>query len=96
MIPDEKLPVPPKATSVNIGAPIVQTPKVRESDVLQVQNPLNTDNNRGSSTQTPPKPTHNLVLTKDKEGTSSARPKRTIIKPIRYKDINSISNNVSA
>ena len=57
---------PPKASSVNVGAPIVQAPQLSESDSPQLQNPLSIDNNKGSSTQSPPKPTHNLVLTKDK------------------------------
>ena len=41
--------VPPKATSVEIGVPIVQAPQLSESDSPQVQNPLSTDNNKGSS-----------------------------------------------
>ena len=38
-MPDEKLPVPPKATSVNIGAPIVQAPLSVKEIVPQVQEP---------------------------------------------------------
>ena len=31
-MPDKKLPVPPKATGVNIGTPIVQAPQLSKSD----------------------------------------------------------------
>ena len=37
-------------------------------------------------------PTQNLVHTKDEEGMVKGRPKRTIVKPIRYRDVNSINN----
>ena len=60
--------VPPKATSVKIGAPIEQTPQLSESDSPQVQNPLNTNNNKGGSVLNPPKPTIDLVPKKDIPG----------------------------
>ena len=60
--------VPPKATSVKIGAPIMQAPQLSESDSPQVQNPLSTDNNKGGSVLNPPKPTINLVPKKDIPG----------------------------
>ena len=66
VIPDEKLPVPPKATSVNIGAPIVQAPQLSKGDSPKVHTPIYTDNNKGSSTKSAPKPSHNLVPTKYK------------------------------
>ena len=50
-----------KATSVNIGAPIVWAPQLSESDSPQVQNTLSTNNNKGGSIQNPPKPNMNLV-----------------------------------
>ena len=60
--------VPPKATSVKIGAPIVWAPQLSESDSPQVQNPLSTNNNKGGSVLNPPKPTINLVPKKDIPG----------------------------
>ena len=87
--------VPSKAMSVNVGSPRVQAPQLKKSDSPQVDIPLSTNNNNGSSPKSPPKPTKNLVHTKDKEGISKARPKRTIVKPIRYRDVNSITNIIS-
>ena len=49
VIPDEKLQVPPDASSVNIGAPRVQAPHLSKSDSPQVHIPLSTNNNKGSS-----------------------------------------------
>ena len=60
--------VPPKATSVKIGAPIAWAPQLSESDSPQVQNPLSTNNNKGGSVLIPPKPTINLVPKKDISG----------------------------
>ena len=60
--------VSPKATSVDIGAPIVQAPQLSESDSPQVQNPLSTNINKGASVLNPPKPTINLVPEKDVPG----------------------------
>ena len=57
-----------KATSVNIGAPIVWAPQLSESDSAQVQNPLGTNNNKGGSLLSPPKPAINLVPKKDVPG----------------------------
>ena len=52
----------PKATGVNIGAPlVVWAPQYSESDSPKVQNPLSTNNNKGGSVVSPPKPTINLV-----------------------------------
>ena len=76
--------MPQKVTSVNIGAPRVQAPQIKKSDSPQVYIPLSTNINKGSSPKSPPKPTTYVVLANDKEGISKARPKRTIIKPIRY------------
>ena len=56
--------VPPKATSVKIGAPIVRAPQLSEIDSPQVQNPLSANNNKGGSEVIPPKPTINLVTKK--------------------------------
>ena len=87
VIPDEKLQVPPKAMSVNLHVPIlVWSSQSSKCDSPQVHKPLSTDNKRGSSPKSPPKPTHNLVYTKDKEGLSRERSKRTTIKSIRYRD----------
>ena len=94
VIPDEKLKVPLKASSVNLGAPRIQAPQLSKSDSPQVQISLSTNNNKGSSTKSPPKPTQDLVHTKDEEGIEKGRPKRTIVKPIRYRDVNSITNNI--
>ena len=94
VIPDEKLKVPPKAPSVNLGAPKIQASKLSKSDSPQVQTPLSTDNNKGSSPKSPPKPTQDLVHAKEGEGIVKGRPKRTIVKPIRYRDVNSITNNI--
>ena len=60
--------VPPKATSVKIGAPIVQAPQISESDSPQVQNLLTTDNNKGGLVINPLKPAINLVSKKDVPG----------------------------
>ena len=90
VIPDEELKVPPKASSVNVGAPRIQAPQLSKSDSLQAQIPLSTNNNKGSS----PKPTQDLVHAKDEEGIEKERPKRTMVKPIRYRDVNSITNNI--
>ena len=68
VILNERMPIPPKATSVKIGASIVWAPQVSESDSPQVQNPLSTNNNKGGSVQNPPKPTINLVPKKDIPG----------------------------
>ena len=94
VIPDEKLKVPPKASSVNIGAPRIQAPQLCKMIVPQVQIPLSTNNNKGSSPKSPPKPTQDLVYAKDEGGIEKGRPKRTIIKPIRYRDVNSVTNNI--
>ena len=94
VIPDEKLKVPPKTSSVNLGAPMIQAPQLSKSDSPQAQIPLSTDNNKGSSPKSPPKPTQDLVHAKDGEGITKGRPKRTIVKPIRYRDVNSITNNI--
>ena len=64
VIPDEKLKVPPKASSVNIGAPRIQAPQLHKSDSPQVQIPLSTNNNKGSSPKSPPKPTQDLGVCK--------------------------------
>ena len=93
VIPDEKLKVPPKASSVNLGAPRIQAPQLSKSDSPQVQI-SSTDNNKGSSHKSPPKPTQDLVHAKKGEGIEKGRPKRTIVKPIRYRDVNSITNNI--
>ena len=95
VIPDENLQVSPKAISVNVGAPRVHAPQLSESDSPQVHIPLSTNNNKGRSPKNQPKPTQALVHTKDEEGISKARPKRTIIKPIRFRDVNSITNIIS-
>ena len=60
--------VPPKATSAKIGAPAMQAPQLSESDIPQVQNPLSTNNNKGGSVLSPPKPTINLMPKKDVSG----------------------------
>ena len=60
--------VPPKATSVKIGAAIVWAPQLSESDSPQVQNPLGTNNNKDGSVLNPPKPTINEVPKKDIPG----------------------------
>ena len=60
--------VPPKTTSVKIGAPIVWAPQLSESDSPQAQNPLSTDNNKGGSVLNPPKPPINLLPKKDIPG----------------------------
>ena len=86
--------MPPKASDVNIGAPRIQAPQISKSDSPQVQIPLSTNNNKGSSPKSPPKPTQDLVHTKDEGGMVKGRPKRTIVKPIRYRDVNSITNNI--
>ena len=80
---------------MNIDAPRVQAPQLSKSDSPQVHIPLSTDNNKGSSPKSPPKPTQNLVHTKDEEGIEKGRPKRTIVKPIRYRDVNSTTNIIS-
>ena len=67
-MPDEMLPVPLKVTSVNIGAHIVQAPELSKGDSSKAHIPISTDNNKGSSTKSPPKPIHILVLPNDKEG----------------------------
>ena len=53
---------------MNIGVPIVWAPQLSESDSPQVQNPLNTNNNKGGSIQNPPKSNINLVPKKDIAG----------------------------
>ena len=80
---------------MNIGALIVQAPQLSESDSPEVHTQLSTNNNIGSSPKSLPKPTYNLMHTKDKEGISKARPKRTIVMPIRYRDVNTITNIIS-
>ena len=55
VIPDEKLQVPPKASSMNIVAPRVQASQLSKSDSPQVHIPLSTNNNKGSSPISPPK-----------------------------------------
>ena len=63
-------------------------PRLNERDSPQVQNPVSTDNNIGNFISHPPKPTNNLVPSKDDtEGTGSLQPKRTVIKPIRYRGV---------
>ena len=91
VIPDEKLKVPPKASSVNIGAPRIQAPQLSKSDSPQVHIPLSTDNNKGSSPQSPPKITCIQRMKRHCKG----KTKRTIIIPIRYTDVNSITNIIS-
>ena len=62
----EKLLVPTKATSVNIGAPlVVWIPQSSVGDSPQVLNPMSTDNNKGGSILSCPKPAINLVPKKD-------------------------------
>ena len=95
VIPDGNLQVSPKATNVNIGAPRVQAPKLSKSDSPQVHIAASTNNNKGSAPKSPLKPIQDWVHTKDKEGISMGRPKRTRVKPIRYRDVNSISNIIS-
>ena len=79
---------------MSIGAPRIQAPQLIKSDSPQVHIPLSTNNNKGSSPKSSPEPTQNLVHTRDEEGIEKGRPKRTIVKPIRYRDVNSISNNI--
>ena len=86
--------MPPKAPSVSLGAPKLQAPQLSKRGSPQVQIPLSTNNNKGSSPKSPPKPTQDLVHAKDGEGIEKGRPKRTIVKPIRYRDVNSITNNI--
>ena len=66
VIPDEKLPVPPKATSINMSA-LLMTGGLHliGSDSLQVQNPMSTDNNKGGSIVSPLKHAINMVPKKD-------------------------------
>ena len=66
VIPDEKLLVPPKASSVNMSALLIRIDLHSNGhDSPQVQNPMNTDNNKGGSILSPPKPTINLLPKKD-------------------------------
>ena len=66
VIPHEKLPVPPKPTSVIMNALLIRSElHPNESDSPPVKNPMNTNNNKGGSTGCPPKSTINLVPKKD-------------------------------
>ena len=56
---------------MNIGAPIVQAPQSSEGESPKVQNPLSTNNNKGSLLLNPPKPTINLVPKKDVPGSDA-------------------------
>ena len=84
VIPDERLPVPPKANSINIDTLLVLS---SESDSPQAHTPLSTNNNKVISTKTQKSP--------HKEGTLNEWPKRTIIKLTRYSDVNSLTNVLS-
>ena len=53
---------------MNIGAPRVQAPQLSKSDSPWVHITLSTDNNKGSSPKSPPKPTQDLLHPKDEEG----------------------------
>ena len=50
---------------VCLGAPIVQAPQEGEVIVPRSKTPMNTNNNKGVSIHSPPKPTINLVSKKD-------------------------------
>ena len=66
VIPDEELPLPAKATSVNMSALLIRSElHSNRSDSPHVQNSLSTDNNKGWSILHPPKPTTNLMPKKD-------------------------------
>ena len=95
VIPEGKLQASPKVMSVNIDALRVQAPQLSKSDSPKVHIPLSTNNKKGSSPKTPPKPTQDLVHAKDKGGILKERAKRTIVKPIRYRGVNSITNIIS-
>ena len=66
MIPEEKLPMPPKASSVIMTDLLIKSElHTNGSYSPPVQNPLNTDNNKDGSILSPPKPTINLAQKKD-------------------------------
>ena len=69
VIPEEKLPVLLKATSVIMSDLLIRGElHTNGSDSPQVQNPSSTDNNKGGSVLSPPKPVINLVPKKDIPG----------------------------
>ena len=68
VIPDEKLPVPPKGNKCEYRCTHSAGTSVKESDSSLIQNPLSTDNNKGGSVPNSPKPTINLVPKKDVTG----------------------------
>ena len=84
-----------KGNSENMDAPLVKW-----APQLCVISPgpqhLSTNNTKDSSTSYPPMPTRNLVLIMDTmEVSCNVRPKRAIIKPTPYRDVDGITNNVS-
>ena len=69
MVPDEKLSVSPKATSVIMSALLIRSePHPNESDSPQAQNPMHTNNNKCGSVLTPPKPAISLMSKDVPEG----------------------------